>query len=186
MAELMAEAQAICLKQPLTEYQAKVHLKEWGLIAQEVGFPKLEKAVKDVLRNDSSWFPSVADIRKRAGMDKELVSKVEADAAWDLVRAHNRKWAGVGRLFKGRDPETGEPQYDTAPRLPSRVEYAVRAVGGLDAIDNVSREGEPFMRREFTEAFVRAEVAEAYNGMQLGAPGIVKQLASIGEARRMN
>jgi hypothetical protein len=185
MAELMAEAQAMCLKQPLTEYQAKVHLKEWGLIANEVGFRKLEQAVKDVLRNDSSWFPNLADIRRRAGMDQERSDKVEADAAWDMVRAHNRKWAGVGRMFLGRDTETGEPQYETAPRLPSRVEYAVRAVGGLDAIDNVRRDSEPFMRDKFTDAFLRAPLAETYNGMQLGVPEVMNQLSSIGQSRRM-
>src|SRR4051794_29530148 len=68
LAKLMAWCQAMCLKQPLTDIQADVHLEEWLLIAQDVGYPALEEAVKEVLRSDSDWFPSVAAIRKRAGV----------------------------------------------------------------------------------------------------------------------
>jgi hypothetical protein len=83
LAELMAWARAMSLKQPLTETQADVHMQEWALIAEEVGFDALARAVKEVMRNDSDWFPSVRAIRQRAGLNREEQFAVDADEAWE-------------------------------------------------------------------------------------------------------
>jgi hypothetical protein len=161
----------------LTPEAADAFLTEWGVIVAEVGQYAFDAALTGAIRQ-SEFFPSVALIRKCGGANGETRTKCEADAAWNMVREHNAKWSGGQRMFKGIDKTTGEMVFESAPRLPARVEYAVRAVGGLRAIDNVDMHGEPFMRREFNEAYERAEFAASYS-LQLAAPQVVKQLCGV-------
>jgi len=85
LAKLMAWARAMSLKQPLTDAQADVHMEEWALIAEEVGCEALSVAVREVMRNDTEWFPSVKAIRERTGAKQEDKLQVEINAAWDWV-----------------------------------------------------------------------------------------------------
>jgi hypothetical protein len=153
IAGLMAWARAISLKHPLTEIQADVHMQEWALIAEEVGFEALAKAVKDVMRNDSDWFPSVRAIRERAGLNLEQRLAVETDKAWEDVQGYLRTWGADGLpLWTSEGPKY-------PPALPPRLEYTVRRVGGLWAINQVTATALPFMRKEFAEAFRLAPLA---------------------------
>jgi len=148
LARLMAWARALSLKQSLTDVQADVHMEEWALIAAEVGFPALSAAVRDVMRNDSDWFPSVKAIRERAGLKQEDRMQVETNAAWEWVLLYIRRhW----------HPDLDA--YADAPAIPPRIAYAVRQVGGLRRISMRSYDAEPFMRQDFAEAYRLAPLA---------------------------
>lgn len=157
----MKVAQAWFPHCPLTPETAAVHLAEWELIIEEVGCEFFEEALTSALRS-SEFFPGIAVIRRHAGVSAEVRSKIEGDQAWDWVQKYIRKWWGIDRLDRGRDPETGEMRYEYAPGLPERIDYAVRAVGGLAAITRVRLDSEPFMRKEFVEAFDRARFSERW------------------------
>src|SRR5580765_6750015 len=123
LAELMAKARAMSLKQPLTDAQADVHMEEWALIAEEIGFEALSEAVHNVMRNDTEWFPSVKAIRERAGLKLDDRLQVEINAAWQWVlRYISRYW----------HPDIG--QYSNAPVIPPRIDYAIHQSGGLRKI----------------------------------------------------
>jgi hypothetical protein len=154
LAKLMAWARAMSLKQPLTETQADVHMQEWALIADEVGFDALAEAVKDVMRNDSDWFPSVRAIRQRAGLNQQEQVAVDANEAWNEVQRYLRLWGGEGHPFW----RNGQREYP--PPLTPRLDYAMRRVGGLRAIDRVTAAALPFMRKDFDEAYRLAPLAE--------------------------
>lgn len=161
------------LKQPLTDAQADVHMEEWALIAKEIGFEALSEAVHEVMRNDTEWFPSVKAIRERGGLKQEDKLKVEANAAWDWVLNYiNRFW----------HPDIGP--YSNAPATPKRIEYAIRQVGGLRKISMRTYESEPFMRKDFAEAYrlapradeMRPQLAASFEGKKL-AEGLKRLVA---------
>ena len=134
------------LKQALTDTQAYVHMEEWGQIANEVGFEALKVAVQDVLRNGSEWFPSVKAIRDLAGLNQSDRAAVEADKAWEFLQRHLREWGVDGLDFYcGR--------WEHPPDLPPRIKHALRAVGGLQAVNQVKIDSLPFMRRDYIEAY---------------------------------
>lgn len=172
LAKLMAWARGMSLKQPLTEDQADIHMEEWAAIAEEVGFETLAAAVRDVMRNDTEWFPSVKAIRERAGLKEAQMVAVEAGEAWDFVQRHLREWGSDGMPQWCRGGVMREP-----PALPRRIDYAVRQLGGLWAINQVTNASLPFMRKDFIEAYKMAPVAEQMQP-QLRASLQGKKLAS--------
>ncbi|MGA2904618.1 MAG: hypothetical protein ABSD98_12350 [Candidatus Korobacteraceae bacterium] len=174
LAKLMAWARAMSLKQPLTDAQADVHMEEWALIAREIGFEALSEAVHEVMRNDTEWFPSVKAIRERGGLKQEDRLQVEINAAWDLVQNY------IARFWH---PDLGPRR--NAPAIPPRIEYAIRQLRGLRRISMRSYESEPFMRREFAEAYrlapladeMRPQLAASFEGKAL--PSGLKRLAAM-------
>ena len=137
------------LKQPLTDAQADIHMEEWGHIAHEVGMEALGSAVRELMLNDTDWFPSVKAIRERLGLKEEDRLQIEVYAAWDWVLKYiDRHWhPDLGASLK-------------APPIPPRIGYAVRQLGGLRRISMRTYEAEPFMRKEFAEAYRLAPLAE--------------------------
>ena len=147
-------------------------MEEWAAIAEEVGFETLAAAVRDVMRNDTEWFPSVKAIRERAGLKEAQMVAVEAGEAWDFVQRHLREWGSDGMPQWCRGGVMREP-----PALPRRIDYAVRQLGGLWAINQVTNASLPFMRKDFIEAYKMAPVAEQMQP-QLRASLQGKKLAS--------
>lgn len=171
LAKLMAWARAMSLKQPVTDAQADVHMEEWALIAAEIGFDALAAAVRDVMRNDTDWFPSVKQIRDRAGLKQDDRQQVEANAAWDWLDDYSRhQW----------HPDLGP--YDGAPPIPLRTAYALRQIGGLRRFAMRTHESEPFMRKDFAAAYKLAPLAEQM-APQLSAGFAGRQL--VGELKRL-
>jgi hypothetical protein len=166
------------LEQPLTDAQADVHMEEWALIAEEIGVEALSEAVHEAMRNDTEWFPSVKAIRERAGLKQEDRLQVETNAAWDwMLRYISRSWhADIGRC-------------PNAPTIPSRIEYAIRQIGGLRKISMRTYESEPFLRKHFAEAYklaplaneMRPQLAASFGGKALS--GEVKRLAAAKDMR---
>jgi hypothetical protein len=173
LARLMAWARAMSLKQPLTAAQADVHMEEWALIAEEIGFEALSEAVRYVMRNDTEWFPSPKAIRQRAGLNRDDRFKVEANAAWNWVSNYTSNFW---------HPNIGP--YKNAPAIPPRIEYAIRQVGGLRRIYTHNYESEPFMRRDFIEALRLAPLAVEM-GPQLAASFEIKSFADKLDMNRL-
>lgn len=192
LAQRLKVTRAMFPNSKLTPEAVSVFLSEWANICSEIGQAAFDRALTDAVR-ESDFFPSIALIRRCAGITGETQAKCEADAAWDLVQAHIRKWFGLpgARIFKGRDPQTGALVFEKAPSLPERVEYAVRAVGGLHRIANVRDDSEPFMRKDFAEAFARSETAfqmegQLPEGIFATLRSAVRTLPSVNEASDVN
>ena len=115
--------------------------------------------------NESTFFPKVAELRGWAGASVEDEKKVEAQAAWNHVNEYLRKW-GVDKL-----PIRSSGQWITAPPLEPRLEYAVRQIGGLWRLNQITDENYAFVLRDFCEAYTLAPVAE------LMAPRLLEQFA---------
>jgi hypothetical protein len=99
------------------------------------------------------WFPKLAELRDLAGSKTEEL-KVEAQAAWNYVNDYLRKW-GVDRL-----PVRSDGKLITAPPLEPRLEYAVRQIGGLWRLNQVTDQNYHFIFRDFCDAYALAPLAE--------------------------
>jgi hypothetical protein len=178
LSKLMAWAKAMSLKQPLTDAQADVLMEEWALIEEEVGFDALSEAVRGVMRNDTEWFPSVKAIRERAGLKQEDRLQAEVNAAWDWVLNYIRRFW---------HPDIGP--HSNAPAIPERIAYAIRQLGGLRRISMRTYESEPFIRKDFADAYrlaplaneMRPQLAESFEGKEL--TGRLRQLVAAKEMR---
>lgn len=97
------------------------------------------------------WFPKPAKLRELAGVGKpEDARKVEANAAWESA---NRYLQRHGVVKYDRD-------FITRPPLPPRIEYALRRIGGLSGLNQITADSRPFMYRDFCEAYELAPMAE--------------------------
>ncbi len=106
-------------------------------------------------RRERTFFPKVAELRNLAASSSEDEKKVEANAAWEYVNEYLRKW-GVDLLplFSRGGKVTA------APPLDARIDFALRRIGGLRALNQVDADKMPFMYRDFCEAYAFAPVAE--------------------------
>lgn len=112
---------------------------------------------------ECEFFPRIAKLRELAGSapaQQKQVESVEAQAAWNEVQRYISKH-GVERLpvhvrSKG---EPGKPGYVPShqappPPLPARIEYALRRIGGLQALRGGDMDTAfPFLLRDFTAGF---------------------------------
>ncbi len=111
------------------------------------------------------FFPTVADIRAQITQAEEAAKEVEAEQVWQKLLGYTRKWVQgdmPNRLFPG------------APALPTIVDYAARAAGGLLWIATCSEERLEWARKNFLEAYK--------SGKQLEESG---HLLSSAEAKRV-
>jgi hypothetical protein len=164
----------------LTPETAAVYLSEWSLIVAEIGQDGFELALSAALRG-SRFFPTIAEIREHAGINiaPEKRLKIQAEQAWQWVQTFIRKWdrvPGEGECI-GWDPQIGKPLFKTPKPIPERINYAVRAVGGIRAIAGVDDHSLPFMRKEFAEAFENAQFAATF-GLELPPHEVLKQLGA--------
>jgi hypothetical protein len=106
-------------------------------------------------RRERTFFPKVAELRNLAVSSSEDEKKVEANAAWKYVNEYLRKW-GVDLL----PLFSGGGKVATAPPLDARIDFALRRIGGLRALNQVDADKMPFMYRDFCEAYALAPVAE--------------------------
>ena len=103
---------------------------------------------------ESKWFPKIAELRDWSGFSPETQKSIEAQEAWVHVNNYLRKW-GVDRM-----PIRSDGKWITAPPLEPRLEYALRQIGGLWRLNQVTDENYPFVYKDFCEAYTRAPVAE--------------------------
>lgn len=126
-------------------------------------------------RRELKFFPKIAELRELAGATDEDQRKIEAEAAW--------KFAVDYLQMHGADlmPTYSNGQRQYPPPLPPRIEYALRRIGGLRALNNMTDDARPFAYKDFAEAYFLAPIAEQLTlRLQLGfggnLPGQVKQL----------
>lgn len=157
--------------EPLTAERVEIYAS--GLI--DIPQKRLHVAFNRALQ-ELTWFPRLAELRNLAGAKTVDQNKVEADAAWDYVNKYLRKW-GVDLL-----PLYSQGKKITAPPLDSRIDYALRRIGGLKGLNQVDAESWPFMYRDFCEAYTLAPVAE------LMAPQLTEQFGDrklLGNMRQL-
>jgi hypothetical protein len=133
----------------LTEERVEIYARGLADIPQDC----LRSAFSRTLR-ELTWFPKLAELRNLAGTTADDRKKVEADAAWNYVNEYLRKW-GTDLL-----PIYSGGKRIMAPRLEPRLEYALRRIGGLWRLNQVTDESYPFVYRDFCEAYSLAPVAE--------------------------
>lgn len=151
--------------EPLTQERAEIYVS--GLI--DIPQDRLKAAFKKALY-ELKFFPRLAELRDLSGSSAEEEKKVEAQAAWQQANEYLRKW-GVDKL-----PLRSAGKWITPPPLDPRLEYAVRQIGGLWRLNQVTDETYHFMFRDFCEAYMLAPVAELM-APQLMEQFSIKQLA---------
>jgi hypothetical protein len=128
-------------------------------------------------RRELKFFPKIAELRELAGASAKDQRTVEAEAAWHYANEYLRKW-GVDRMPLFSQRKTFE-----APPLPPRIDYALRRIGGLSGLNQITEQSRPFMYKDFCEAYnqvpiaatLAPELAEKFGENKL--LGQVKQLA---------
>jgi hypothetical protein len=99
-------------------------------------------------RRELRFFPKISELRELAGASVDEQQQIEAEAAWQFVNRYLRKWGVV--VYEN----------EQRPRLPSRIEYAVRRIGGLEGLNQITEESRPFKFRDFCEAYRQAPLAD--------------------------
>jgi hypothetical protein len=139
---------------------------------------RLSVAFRRALR-ELTFFPKVAELRNFAASTSEDEKKVEANAAWDYVNEYLRKW-GVDRFSLYSVGTVTAP-----PPLDARTDYALRRIGGLQALNQVDVDKRPFMYRDFCEAYALAPVAELIAlplQQQFGKDKLLGSVKQLGES----
>ena len=116
-------------------------VREWRMIADEIGLEAFDRMLEEHIR-ESRFFPTIAELRERAGLRKLDRDAVETNQAWEFVcRFVQKHW----------HPAIG--CYENAPSIPPRIGLALRQIGGLEALHNCAPERLHYLRRDFAEAY---------------------------------
>jgi len=154
---MLAEAFA----EPLTEERMEIYVRGLADISQD----QLRVSFQRVLRQ-LTFFPKLAELRNFAGASTDNETKVEADAAWSYINDYLRKWGADLLPVRSGGKEVAPPPLD------SRIEYALRRIGGLSALNQIDVNRMPFVYRDFCEAYALAPLAEQM------APRLQQQFAN--------
>jgi len=116
-------------------------VREWRMIADEIGLQAFDRLLEEHIR-ESRFFPTIAELRERAGLAKLDQEATEANRAWEFVcRFVQKHW----------HPAVG--CYDNAPPIPPRIVLALRQIGGLEALHNCPAEQLHCLCKDFAEAY---------------------------------
>jgi hypothetical protein len=102
-------------------------------------------------RRELKWFPKISELREMAGVKAEDLRKVEAEAAWDYANKYLRKF-GVDLLPTFCNGKLCDP--------PNRIDYALRRIGGLRGLNQITEQSRPFVFKDFCEAYQQSPMAE--------------------------
>lgn len=144
LAERLGMLQSLFPNHPLTPLANDVYLTELGNVLDAIGQDGLDKVLNDCIRS-CTFMPTIAEIRKRAGMNVQYAAYAAWDEVQNLLRRH------------GRNPAYWGPN---TPKLDERTQYAVRAVGGLERINSATDENWGFIHKAFIEAYEHYEGVE--------------------------
>ena len=140
---------AIALGEPLTPARLRIYAED---LAADLSREQIAVAVQRA-RRELKFFPKLSELRVFAGVDPAALLSVEAEAAWDSVWVYLRKW-GVEPL-----PIWSGGKEFRAPRLNPRIDYALRRVHGLRALNQLKNDSLPFAKRDFIEGYKQASLA---------------------------
>jgi len=171
--------QLTILAEAFSEEQTSARLQLYAGDLCDLPQAQLELAFNRA-RRTLKFYPKISELRELAtGAAPKDQVKVEAEAAWHYVNDFLRKW-GADRM-----PLYSGGKRIEAPVLPERVQYALRSVGGLWGLNQVTAESRPFVQKDFIEAYNQAPIAgtlttqleEQFGDRKL--LGQVKQLAGV-------
>ena len=134
----------------LTPVRILVYVQDLEDLAPEqlaVGFARARREFK--------FFPRISELRTLAGASADDVRKIEAELAWKFATDYLREW-GVTRL-----PIREKGRFIEAPPIPPRIEYALRRIGGLAGLNQITEQSRPFVFKDFCEAYALAPIAES-------------------------
>lgn len=137
------------MREPLTSECIAIYIETLADLTDD----QLKIAVRRAI-NELEWFPKPAKLRELAGWTPEVEQNTEAEEAWNFAIKYLHHW-GVDRL-----PCYSQGRRIEAPGLPARVEHALRAIGGLWALNQITNESLPFRKKAFIEAYLQAPTAE--------------------------
>jgi hypothetical protein len=116
-------------------------VREWRLIADEIGLEAFDRLLEEHIR-ESRFFPTIAELRERAGLSRLDQDAIEINQAWEFVcRFVQKHW----------HPAVG--CYENAPPVPPRIAFALRQIGGLEALHNCPPEQLHYLRKDFAGAY---------------------------------
>jgi len=142
---MLAEAFA----EPLTDERSEIYVRGLADIPQDQLRISFQRALREL-----TWFPKLAELRNFAGANSDGEAKVEAAAAWAYVNEYLRKWGADLLPIRSGGKEIPPPPLD------SRVDYALRRIGGFHALHQMDINRMPFIYRDFCEAYAQAPLAE--------------------------
>jgi hypothetical protein len=134
---------------------------EWLQIVHEVGDEAFSRALKNAVQQ-AEFFPSIKKIRDFAGLNEEKAASSEAEQAWLVVLEYLRKHGSEGMPVYRFNKKTGEGIKEAPPRLPDRIEYAVRLAGGLKVICATEEKDQHFRRDDFIKAYENYAYSERF------------------------
>ena len=136
--------------EPLTDARIRIYAEDLSNLSR----PQLEIAFKRA-RLELKFFPKISELCELAGAKEQDARTVEGEAAWKFLNDYLGKW-GVDLM-----PFYSAGKRIDPPALPSKIQYALRRIGGLSGLNQVTAESRPFMLRDFLEAYQRAPIAES-------------------------
>jgi hypothetical protein len=140
---------AAAFGQPVTAERLRIYADD---LLSDLSREQLEIALTRA-RRELKYFPQIAELRELAGAKPEMQRQVEAEAAWAWAQNYLRKW-GVDHL-----PIYSGGKKLEAPPIPERIEYALRRIGGIRCLNQVTTESYPFVLKDFCAAYNQAETA---------------------------
>jgi hypothetical protein len=129
----------------------------------DLGQSRLAIALQRVVR-ECKWWPKPAEIRELAGACVADERMVRAEAAWQQANDYLNEW-GVERL-----PIYRAGKKIKAPPIPPEIDYALRRIGGLRGLNQITQESRPFMFRHFCESYLLAPTADAFGYLSAVMP----------------
>ena len=121
-------------------------VREWRMIADEIGLETFDRILGEHICELRS-FPTIEELRTRAGLLKLDPDAIEVNQAWEFVcRFVQKHWhPAVGR-------------YDNAPPIPPRIGFALRQIGGLEALHDCAPERLHYLHSDFAKAYSLASL----------------------------
>jgi hypothetical protein len=104
---------------------------------------------------EAERFPSIPQLRALARSETKPEQSVAAMEGWEAALRYARKWGTDGLPVYVRGKGLLPP-----PALDARIEYALRRIGGLQALRDIAEEKHPFLLRDFCRGFDEAPVAD--------------------------
>ena len=164
--------QVTILAEAMGESMTPARLKIYAGGLADLNRPQLETAFARALR-ELKFFPKIAELRELAGAAAKDQHNVEAEAAWKFANDYLRRW-GVNLM-----PFYSGGKRTEAPPLPPQIDYALRRIGGLRGLNQVTEENRPFMLKDFCEAYKLAPIAD------LLAPQLANKFQTDGGLKRL-
>jgi hypothetical protein len=146
--------QVTILAEAMGEAMTPARLKIYAGDLSDLNRPQLEVAFARA-RRELRFFPKIAELRELAGVAAKDRHNVEGEAGWKWANDYLRKW-GVDLM-----PLWSNGKRIDAPAIPPRIEYALRRIGGLSGLNQITADSRPFMFRDFCEAYNLAPIADS-------------------------